>query len=247
MAALTTYRLNKTVAGASSRYRVGKVGAAVTIYKGAALCRNLTGYLVPAANTVGFKIVGIAQEDVDNSAGAAGDEEVKYLTGVSVRFKNDGTNAVAQANLYGHVWIQDDQTVRGSPGNGVVAGIAESIESDGEVTVYVDPIAAGFELESFGEETVVTATALSLYTRTSRLEPVGTMAMTLGSGRYVGQRKTIRQTGGSATPVSNVAGAFVTDGVATTSAAFNASADQLELEWNGTAWQVLANTSVTLT
>lgn len=246
MTALAADRKNDVVAGGSSRYRYGKVAAAVLLYKGAALCRNLTGYLAPGANTAGFKMVGIAQERVDNSAGSAGAAEVKYLTGVSALFKNDGTNPVTQAHLHTVIWLQDDQTVRGTPGNGVAAGIAEEIMADGTVKVFIDPMIAAFEAESAGEETVSTATALSLYTRTSFLAPTGTMAMTLGSGRYIGQRKTIRQVGGASTPISNVAGAYVTDGVATTSAAFNANADQLELEWNGTAWQVLANTSVVL-
>lgn len=228
------------------RQRVGKVGASSRIYKGAALCRNATGYLVPAANTAGFTFVGWAEQSVDNSAGAAGALEVIYLTAVSQRMKNEASALVAQVNLYGKVWIHDDQTVRGTPGNGVVAGIAEKIESNGDVMVYGAPELAAFEGEVAGIETVTTATALSLLTRTSLLSPTGTMAMTLAAG-HVGQRKTVRMIGGASTPIANVGGAFTTDGVATTSAAFNAAADQLELEWNGTAWQVLANTSVTLT
>jgi hypothetical protein len=246
MTALAADRVNTIVAAAGARQRTGKVGAAVTIYKGAALCRNLTGYLVPAAATLGFAIVGIAEEYVNNAAGAAGAVEVKYLTAVSVRMKNDGTNTVAQVNLYGPVYVQDDQTVRSTPGVGVVAGIAEKLESNGDVVVYIAPEVAAFEAAGGGIETVTTATALSLYTRTSLLSPTGTMAMTLASGRYTGQRKTIRMIGGASTPIANVAAAYTTDGTATTSAAFNAAADQLELEWNGTAWQVLANTSVTL-
>jgi hypothetical protein len=137
--------------------------------------------------------------------------------------------------------------VQASSSKGVVLGIAESIELDATVMVYVaSEVTVGSEDLAAQVETVVTATALSVFTRLSKLEPVATMAMTLPAGRYIGQLKTLRQTGGSATPVSNVAGNYVTDGVATTSAAFNANADQLDLCWNGTAWQVLNNVSVTL-
>lgn len=233
----------------AERYRSGKVGAAVLIYKGAALCRNLTGYLVPAADVAGYVFVGWSAERVDNSAGAAGAVDVKYFTARTVAMKNHSVNAVAQANVLGPVYIQDDQTVRATPGNGVLAGHAERIDAAGLVWVYGAPEQAVADVNDLGPgiETVTTATALSLYTRTSLLQPTGTMAMTLASGRFPGQRKTIRMIGGSSTPVANVAGAYSTDGTATTSAAFNAAADQLELEWNGTAWQVLANTSVVLT
>jgi len=245
MTALAADRANVVLAGAY-RERVGKVAASVTIYKGALVARNTSGYLVPAANTLGYRVVGVAQEQVNTTGILDGVYECKYLTGVSVKMKNDGTNAVAQSNMGAPVWVQDDQTVRGTAGNGVVAGIAETIETDGTIFVYVDPLAAAFEAESFGEETVAAAGALSLYTRTSLLSIDGTKAYTLGSGRYVSQRKTIRCIVATNTPAGTVTGAFNTDGTATTSALFNAVGDQLELEWNGTAWQVLANTSVTL-
>lgn len=139
MTALATDRKNTLVATTADRYRVGKVAGSVVIYKGAAICRNASGYLVPAANTAGYRFVGIAQEKVDTTGIADGVSECKYLTAVSVKMKNDGTAAVAQVNLGGPVWIQDDQTVRGTPGNGVCMGIAESIELDGEVVVFACP------------------------------------------------------------------------------------------------------------
>ena len=143
MAALTASRIPRRIACGATRMRVGKVAATTKIWKGAGVCRNLSGYVVPAANTVGFVFLGIAEETVDNTTGANGDLEVKYTTGLSVAFKNDGTAAVAQTNLGGPVWIQDDQTVRGTPGNGVLAGFAESIESDGQIYVFIDPDGQG--------------------------------------------------------------------------------------------------------
>lgn len=243
MTALARDRWPLPTQAVAERYRVGKLGA-VKVYRGGLLCRNLSGYLVPAADVAGYVTVGIAAETVDNSAGAAGALEVKYFTGLSVPFYNQATG-ITQANMYGPVFVQDDQTVRATQGNGVLAGFAERIDSAGQVWVYLAPEVTAFDVAA-GIETVSAAGALSVYTRTSLLSPTGTMAMTLASGRYAGQRKTIRMIGGASTPIANVAGAFTTDGTATTSAQFNAAADQLELEWNGTAWQVLGNTSVTL-
>jgi hypothetical protein len=138
MAALTADRKPDTIAG-TPRYRSGKVAASTTIYKGAALCRNSSGYLVPAAATIGLKFVGWAAEKVDNSAGANGDKSCKYFTGQSVKMKNSGTSAITQAHIGDLVYAEDDQTVRATPGAaGVILGYAESLESDG-VYVYGAP------------------------------------------------------------------------------------------------------------
>jgi len=247
MTAQAADRKNVTVAG-SGRERVGLVAASTKIYKGSIIAKNTSGYLVPAADTLGLRVVGVAQEQIDNTSGADGALKVKYLTDVTVKVANDGSSPVAQANLYaGPVYIKDDNTVQAASGNGVVAGIAESIELDATIMVFVAPEETlGAELFAAGVETITTATALSAFTRLSMVSPTGTMAMTLPSGKYKGQLKTIRMIGGSSIPVANIAGAYNTDGAATTSAAFNAAADQLDLCWNGTAWQVLNNVSVTL-
>lgn len=153
MTALAADRRNTITAGASSRYRSHLVAASVKIYKGAAICRNATGYAVPAANTIGLLFLGWAQEQIDNTSGADGAAEVKYITGVSSKMVNDGTNPIAQVNLGKRVWIQDDQTVRGTPGNGVAIGVAESIENDGSVVVFGEP-APGSQTDGTGIATV---------------------------------------------------------------------------------------------
>lgn len=140
MAALAADRKTDIIAGGSSRYRFNKVGAAVKPYKGGLACWNATGFLVPGAATLGFKCAGIFQETVDNSAGAAGAVEAKYLTGVSAKLKNSATSVIAQADIGNPCYIEDDQTVRRAPGAaGVVAGIIESIDADGGIWVFVAP------------------------------------------------------------------------------------------------------------
>jgi hypothetical protein len=138
MTALAADRKTTRKAGGADRQRRGKAAGSVIIYKGAALCWNSSGYLVPGANTAGFRFAGWAEERVDTTGIADGVSEVLYSTCLAMKMKNDGTTAVAQANLGGPVWLQDDQTVRGTPGN-VLVGIAESIEADGEVFVFGAP------------------------------------------------------------------------------------------------------------
>lgn len=49
----------------------------VKVYKGAMVGVNASGYLIPMAHgTANLKFVGIANETIDNSAGAAGDKSV---------------------------------------------------------------------------------------------------------------------------------------------------------------------------
>ncbi len=248
MTALAADRRVDIVAGAQARYRVAKVAAGVKIFKGALIARDRAGLARPAQDIGGWKVLGLAQEQVDNTAGVAGAQEVKYLTAASVRVQNDATAPVTQAQLYGAVYVKDDQTAQAVSPNGVVAGVAEAIELDGTIMLYVaSEVSAGTEDLAGAVETVTTAAALSLFAGVSLLSPTGTLAMPLGPGRYSGQRKLIRMIGGAATPIANVAGAFTSDGVATTSAQFNAAADQLDVVWNGAAWQVLNNVSVTLT
>jgi hypothetical protein len=222
------------------------MAASTVIFGGGLVAVNTAGNTRPAANVDGLRVIGVSQEKADNSTGIAGAQKCGALTGVFL-FKNSGTRALVAADVGRICYVEDDQTVQ-DEGNGpkVIAGIVESVTAAG-VYVFVAPEIGGSGASDLaGIETVSTATALSLFTRTSLVSPTGTMAMTIGSGRFVGQRKTIRMIGGASTPIANIAGAFTTDTVATTSAQFNAAADQLEIEWNGTAWQVLANVSVTL-
>jgi hypothetical protein len=250
MAALVSDRSKLDItANPSHRYRVARVAGGVKIFRGALIAKNPLGFAVPAADVLGFRAFGVAQEQVDNTLGGDGAAEVKYLTAASVKMKNDTGSPVSQANLYaGVVYVKDDQTVQASSSHGVVAGVPESIERDGTVMVYVAPeVAASTEDFAAQVETVTTATPLSVFARASLLIPTGAMAMPLPTGRYIGQCKTIRAVAlGAAGAIANVTGAFATDGLATTNAQFNAAGDQLDAVWNGAAWQVLNNASVTL-
>ncbi len=62
--------------------------AAVKIYKGAIVALNAAGYVQPMAHgTANLKFVGVANETVDNTAGAAGDKSVTITKTGSFVFK----------------------------------------------------------------------------------------------------------------------------------------------------------------
>src|SRR5882757_4724974 len=104
MAALVGDRRVDIVAGAQARYRVAKVAAGVKIFKGGLIARDRAGLARPAQDIGGWKVLGLAQEQIDNTAGANGALEVKYLTAVSARMQNDGVAPVTQSQLYGVVY-----------------------------------------------------------------------------------------------------------------------------------------------
>lgn len=135
MAALTGDRATRTRAQ-HRRTIVAKLAAATTIFKGGMVARNAAGFVVPASDTAGLTVLGIALSTVVN-AGAAGAVEIAIDTGADFKFLN-GTDPVVQADLNGRVYVQDDQTVRNAGGTAdIVAGVAVLIEPDG-VWVHID-------------------------------------------------------------------------------------------------------------
>lgn len=111
-----------------------KVAAAVKILAGVLVAVNASGYAVPASDTEGLKVIGKAYVTVDNSAGSAGDASVIVERG-TFRFANSTTHALAQANIGGFAYVEDDAVVAGETTNGVIAGIVLEIEDCG---VWVD-------------------------------------------------------------------------------------------------------------
>jgi len=53
------------------------VAANTNIYAGSLVCVNAAGYAAPAADTSGYRFVGVALEQVDNSSGGDGGKNVR--------------------------------------------------------------------------------------------------------------------------------------------------------------------------
>lgn len=137
MTALAADFGRKMRAGGYSRTIIAKLAAATTIFKGSLVAVNAAGYVVPASDTAGLTVIGVAQAQVVN-AGAAGAAEVAVVTGV-FKFANLGADPVVQADMHKAVRVADDNTVRNAGGAAdIIAGICELIEPDG-VWVYVAP------------------------------------------------------------------------------------------------------------
>lgn len=111
------------------------VAASTTIYQGT-LVMLVAGYLVPAADTAGGKVVGIAQEYVVN-AGAAGAEMCLVSSGDAYHFTG---SSIVQADVGKLAYVADDSTVQDAVNtNGVVAGRIEGIDADGGIWVFIPP------------------------------------------------------------------------------------------------------------
>lgn len=206
-----------------------------------AMDMNSSGYaLLPSA---GGSIVGVLQNDPDTALKAAELQAFGHTL-----MKLGGTVAVDD-------FVKVDsagRAVTASAGD-VAAGYAVgkcilggAINNIGQILLM--NFGMGYVAASGALEIVSAAGAVSVANRTTLLSISGTKAYTIASGLFAGQRKLIQCSVAASIPAGTVTGVFTdTDGTtARTTAAFNAVADALELEWTGSAWQVLTNVSVTM-
>jgi len=113
---------------------VGDVAASTNIYAGAIVCKNASGYIVPASDTAAIKCVGVALEQVLNS-GAAGAKTVTI--GVGVFEVVNASGAIVQAGKHALCYAADDQSVSTSAAmtNDVIVGCVDAFTT---TTVWVD-------------------------------------------------------------------------------------------------------------
>jgi hypothetical protein len=129
MVALTADRNTKRRDGTQFSY---PVDAAKTIYTGAMVV--LAAGLAAAATTAtGLVAVGVAEEFVDNSAGAASDLNVPVRKGVFHFANSAAADEIALDDVGGNCYIVDDQTVALTDGTSTrsVAGKIVDVDSTG--------------------------------------------------------------------------------------------------------------------
>lgn len=119
--------------------RSGKVvclplAAAVKIFQGTLVALNAAGNAVPAADTAALRVIGRAEEEVDNSDGSAGDLKINVKRGV-FRFANSGTAAVDADDKGKMAFVEDDATVAETSTNKIPAGRVIDVDSEG---VWID-------------------------------------------------------------------------------------------------------------
>lgn len=114
-----------------------KVAASTSIDAGNLVALDSDGYAVPASDTSGLTVVGVAQEAVDNSSGSAGDLSIIVRRKNMFKLANSSTTALAQANVGGTAYVEDSVTLTTAAGttNSIAAGTLMAVESDG---VWVD-------------------------------------------------------------------------------------------------------------
>lgn len=119
--------------------RAYPVAVAAKIYAGTMVCRNSSGYAIAGADAAGNVILGVAEEQADNSAGQNGDILVRCQRKGAYQFASSGLAITDQdCDLY----LADDQTVQKTPTNVYV----------GKLVKYISATVAEIEFESAFEE-----------------------------------------------------------------------------------------------
>lgn len=109
------------------------VAASTTIYKGSLVAINQAGNLVPASADASLHVVGVSEEKIDNSAGAAGDLTGTPRRGVFYFTNSATTDAVSDADIGRPCYVVDDNTVARTSNGGArpAAGIVAGVDSFG--------------------------------------------------------------------------------------------------------------------
>lgn len=109
------------------------VAATTRIFAGSLVCLNAAGNAVPGSTSTTLKARGLAQEQVDNSAGAAGDLRIESRRGVFAFANSASTDEITRAEIGTDCYIVDDQTVAKTSATNTrsVAGVIRDVDSDG--------------------------------------------------------------------------------------------------------------------
>jgi len=132
MVALTD---NKEVSEKHRRLIENPVAGSSTIFKGAIVMGNASGFLAPAASLAGATMAGMAYEKADNSNGAAGDIDCKLLREGLFELAGSG---FTQADIGKVVYATDDQTVSLTQAVGDEVAVGKIAQVVSATSVFVD-------------------------------------------------------------------------------------------------------------
>jgi len=109
------------------------VAASTKIFAGSLVCLNASGFLTKGAVATTLKAVGMAEESVDNSAGANGALSCKVRRGCFKFANSSAGDLIVAADWGASCYVVDDQTVAKTNGSSTrsVAGIVRQVDSDG--------------------------------------------------------------------------------------------------------------------
>ena len=109
------------------------VAASTRIFAGSLVCLNAAGNAVPGSLSATLKARGVAQEQVDNRDGAAGDLRIESRRG-EFQFANSASaDEITRADIGNECFIVDDQTVAKTSATDTrsVAGIIRDVDAGG--------------------------------------------------------------------------------------------------------------------
>ena len=135
MTATTTDRESKRSDGKLKSMKISNV----KIPKGVLVCVNTSGYVTSGSDTASYLFAGVSYEQVDNSAGAAGDKEIRVEKTGEHTFAFGAGNA-SQASVGKEVCITDNQTVddAATTTNDIKCGVIAEVLSASLVRVRID-------------------------------------------------------------------------------------------------------------
>lgn len=109
---------------------------AVHIYAGSLVTVGAAGQAKPAASG-DTTVLGVSEEECDNSSGAAGAISAYSIRRGAFWFANKAADLVVQGDLGASCYIEDDTTVRHTAGGGLAAGKVLAVDSTLGVLVEV--------------------------------------------------------------------------------------------------------------
>lgn len=120
------------------------VDASTHIYQGSLCAINQSGYLVPASADASLHVVGVAEDEADNSSGSAGALSIRPRKGPHYLTNSSSTDAITDADIGRWCYVVDDNTVARTSNGGArpAAGVVAGVDSFG-VLVEVGTHPAG--------------------------------------------------------------------------------------------------------
>jgi len=112
------------------------VRGGVRIWKGALVCVDSEGYLVPASDTANLRFVGVAFESVDNRNGSNGTAKCRVIKRGTFVYHRSGT--FSQSDVGTVVKATSDNEVAKSTTNNIAVGTVVELPSNTTVRIRID-------------------------------------------------------------------------------------------------------------
>lgn len=112
------------------------LAAATKIFQGVQVALDASGNAVNASDTAGLRVIGRAEETVDNTGGSAGDLSINVKVG-TFKWANSGTQALDPDDKGKICFVEDNTTVAETSTHKVKAGRMVELDDAG-ASVWVD-------------------------------------------------------------------------------------------------------------